>query len=159
MSGLEIAASIVTFISASEKVAEVVSRISSLSHAPGVLLALNNEVSDLRSVVEDLSELQQQHKDKLQDRTTPSFCRAIEKSRQVFLNLEKLVAYDLTVVDDQTGQVRLGRSRWLRAQKRIEQAQLDVRYCRIELATAISLMTSYGVREYVIKMEPLLMIL
>lgn len=51
MSGLEIAAAIVTFISASRKVADGISRLSGLRHAPDVLLALNNELADLQCVL------------------------------------------------------------------------------------------------------------
>lgn len=51
MSGLEIAAGIVTFVSASRKVADGISRLSGLRHAPDVLLALNNELADLQCVL------------------------------------------------------------------------------------------------------------
>lgn len=51
MSGVEIAASVITFIGASRKIADGISRLAGLRHVPDVLLALNNEVSDLQCVI------------------------------------------------------------------------------------------------------------
>ena len=51
MSGLEVAASVLAVISASKKVADGIAKLSSLRHASDVLLALNNEVSDLQCVI------------------------------------------------------------------------------------------------------------
>ncbi|KAL8934468.1 MAG: hypothetical protein Q9211_005211 [Gyalolechia sp. 1 TL-2023] len=126
MSGLEIAASLVTFIGVSREVVDGISRLAGLRHAPDILLALNNEVSDLQCVIDDLSELEQQHEEVLTRSITPSFYRSVEKAKDVFLKLEKLIAYDLTTIDRQTGQRRLDRSTWLRAQKKVEQAKLDL---------------------------------
>ncbi|KAI4181594.1 MAG: hypothetical protein L6R41_006525, partial [Letrouitia leprolyta] len=142
MSGLEIAASVITFIGASKKVADSISRLAGLEHAPDVLLALNNEVSDLRCVIDDISELEQQHEYVLNSSVAPSFYRSIERAKRIILSLDSLIAYDLTIIDDQTGQHRLDRSAWLRAQKKVEQAQLNIRECRIELSTAVGLITS-----------------
>ncbi|KAL9598733.1 MAG: hypothetical protein Q9219_004291, partial [cf. Caloplaca sp. 3 TL-2023] len=142
MSGLEVAAGVITLISASRKVADGISRLSSLRHAPDVLLALNNEVSDLQCVIEDLSNLEYQYKEILHEAFPSSLHQSIEKTKKVLLGLEALLAYDLTVFDQHTGQLRLDRSAWLRAQKNITRAQSDVRTCRIELSTAMGLLTA-----------------
>lgn len=163
MSGLEIATSIVTFVSALQKVADGISRLSGLRHAPDALLALNNEVADLQCIIvshsinklqfpstmiaqcyqEDLSELKQQNNAILANAITPSFQRAFERSQQLLLDLEKLIAYELTTFDDRTGRLRVDRSAWLQTQEKVDQAKSRVRLCRMELSTAVNLLTSY----------------
>ncbi|KAL8926529.1 MAG: hypothetical protein Q9208_002856 [Pyrenodesmia sp. 3 TL-2023] len=144
MSGFEIAAGIVTFISASRKVADGISRLSGLRHAPDVLLALNNEVADLQCVLEDFEELAQQSSNTSNHAVTPGFIRAVQKTKKLLLDLEKLYSYELTTFDDRTGRLRVDRSAWLQTQKKVQKAQHDVQQCRLELLTAVSMLSSYA---------------
>ncbi|KAL8747876.1 MAG: hypothetical protein Q9184_007543 [Pyrenodesmia sp. 2 TL-2023] len=142
MSGFEIAAGIVTFISASRKLADGISRLSALRHAPDVLLALNNEVADLQCVLEDLDELVRQSNNTPNHAVPPGFERAVQKTKKVLLDLEELFAYELTTFDDRTGRLRVDRSAWLQTQNKVQKAQHIVQQCRLELSTAVSLLSS-----------------
>ncbi|KAL8901766.1 MAG: hypothetical protein Q9207_005038 [Kuettlingeria erythrocarpa] len=131
MSGFEIAAGIVTFVAASRKVVDGISRLSGLRHAPDVLLALNNELADLhysyldsaQRQQEDLEELEQQRNNTSSRVITPGFERAVQKTKKLLLDLEELYAYELTTFDDRTGRLRVDRSAWLQTQRKVEKAQ------------------------------------
>ncbi|KAL8766202.1 MAG: hypothetical protein Q9209_006967 [Squamulea sp. 1 TL-2023] len=137
-----IAASVVTLVNVSRKAADGISRLASLKYAPEVLLALNNEVVDLQCVIEDLSDLERQYKETLPDAINPSFYRTLKRTEEVLLDLEKLIAYKLTTTGDSGTSLRVDRSSWLQAHGKINQAQQQVRDCRISLSTAINLLIS-----------------
>ncbi|KAL8776282.1 MAG: hypothetical protein Q9213_008329, partial [Squamulea squamosa] len=130
-----ITASVVTLVKASRKVADGISRLADLKNAPEVLLALNNEV-------EDLSDLERRYKDTLPEAISPSFYRTLHRTEAVLLDVEKLIAYKLTTTVDNGTSLRVDRSAWLRAHGMINQAQQQVRDCRISLSTAINLFNS-----------------
>ncbi|KAL8681077.1 MAG: hypothetical protein Q9186_002789 [Xanthomendoza sp. 1 TL-2023] len=138
-----IVASVFTLVQASRKVTDGIGRLSDLKHAPQVLLALNNEVVDLQCVIEDVANLEQLNKETLQVAITPSFSRAIARTKEVLLNLEELIAYKLTQPDSKGQDPRVDRSTWIRSQNRIEQALQDIRDCRNRLSTAIAILTTY----------------
>lgn len=75
---------------------------------------------------------------------TSSCLREVQRANEVLLSLEKLIAFDLTTFDHQSGRLRVDRSAWLRTQSKVEQAQNDVRNCRFGLSMAINLLTSYS---------------
>ena len=82
----------------------------------------------------------------------------LKKSNETVLRVEKLINYELTTYDDRTGQLRVDKSTWLRRQKNIEQAQIDVRNCRIELSSAVNLLTAYMMNALLTIMLPILIL-
>ncbi|KAL9592154.1 MAG: hypothetical protein Q9179_007002 [Wetmoreana sp. 5 TL-2023] len=140
---LGISASIIAIVKTSRVVGNGISKLSSLRQAPDVLLALNNEVTDLQCVVEHLLDLERQYQDTLEDAITPTFRRAIERTNGALLDLENLIAYRLTKIDSQNGRLCVDRSSWLGVCHRIPQALQEIRDCRIMLSTAMNLLTSY----------------
>ncbi|KAL8959786.1 MAG: hypothetical protein Q9193_003407 [Seirophora villosa] len=149
MSGLEIAVAIPAFVAVARKVATGISRVSGLTNAPDVLLALNNEVAELQSFIEDLNELEEQTSVTLHTPKTSSCRREVQRAKEVLLSLKKLIAFDLTTFDDGSGRLRVDRSAWLRTQSKVEQAHNDVRNCRNELSMAISRLTAYSMNSQV----------
>lgn len=71
-----------------------------------------------------------------------SFYRALEQTRSVLLELKKLIAYDLTKLDNSSGQLTLDQSVWLRSERRIHKLQVEVRDCKIALSSAIGVVNS-----------------
>ncbi|KAL8811735.1 MAG: hypothetical protein Q9200_001568 [Gallowayella weberi] len=105
-----IAAGIITLITTSRKAADGISKILDLKDAPNILLALNNEVVDLHFVIQDLAELEQRFQNTLYEAITPSFRRVIERTKEVLLSLDKLIAFRLTTPSSEFGLSRVDRS-------------------------------------------------
>ncbi|KAL8812649.1 MAG: hypothetical protein Q9200_000877 [Gallowayella weberi] len=138
-----IVAGVVTLVEASSKAAKGIGRLSDLRHAPQVLLALNNEVVGLQGVIFDIADLEQRYRETIQDAIPPSFSRAVARTKEVLLDLEKLSAYKLTRPDSKGQSLRVDRSTWLRSQHDIEQAFQDVRDCHDRLLTAMTFLNTY----------------
>ncbi|KAL8724056.1 MAG: hypothetical protein Q9166_008154 [cf. Caloplaca sp. 2 TL-2023] len=121
---LAIAASVITLVNISRKVADGITKITELRHAPEILLALNNEVVDLQCVIEDLAELEQRFDDTLDGAITRSFTRAVVGTKEVLLALDKLIAYKLTKPGDDAGLSRVDRSTSISTQSYKESRRL-----------------------------------
>ncbi|KAL8689868.1 MAG: hypothetical protein Q9218_004556 [Villophora microphyllina] len=139
---LGIAASVMTLLKTSRTVADGITRLTSLRHAPDVLLALNNEAADLQLVLEDLTALPQRFTDKLPETINLSFLREVERAKSVLAGLENLIAYRLTKFSGKTGRLSVDRSQWLWVYHKIPQALQDVRDCRLKLVAATNILNS-----------------
>ncbi|KAL9579460.1 MAG: hypothetical protein Q9212_005094 [Teloschistes hypoglaucus] len=137
-----IAASVVTLVKTSRIVANGISKLLALKHAPDVLLALNNEVIDLEYLIFDIQDLEQRYQETLNDTIAPSFRRVLDRTREVLLNLQKLIAYRLTKYQITHRRMAVDRSSWLLAHSKIVAAHQDVHDCRLQLSTAILLLIS-----------------
>ncbi|KAI4240935.1 MAG: hypothetical protein L6R40_004815 [Gallowayella cf. fulva] len=98
---------------------------------------------DLQCVIEDIADLEHRFKEMLEDAITPSFDRAITRTKEVLLHLEQLIAYRLTRQDSKSLQSRVDRSTWIRSQDQIERALQNVRDCRMGLSIAIAILNTY----------------
>ncbi|KAL8685892.1 MAG: hypothetical protein Q9224_005625 [Gallowayella concinna] len=144
-----ITAGIITLVGTSRKVADGISKMLDLRHAPDTLLALNNEVVDLHFVIEDLAELEQRFQDTLYRVITPSFRRALERTKEVLLALERLIAFRLTKPGSDFGRSEVDRSVWLRSKAHIGRVMQDVRDCRTRLSNSLAIITaSISIQSY-----------
>ncbi|KAL8673685.1 MAG: hypothetical protein Q9168_001900 [Polycauliona sp. 1 TL-2023] len=138
-----LAASIIALVNTSRKTAQGIAKLAELRHAPDMFLALNNEVADLQCVIEDLQDLDQKHRDFLHEAITPTYHRTIERTKEVLMSLDKLIAYRLTKRESRVDLPRVDRSTWLRSQRRIDRLLQDIRDCRMRLSNAIGIITAY----------------
>lgn len=119
MDPLTITASIVTLIEAGSQLSRLLRKVIRLKKAPAVLLALNNEISDLQVVIGDINDLL-----RIADRddiaTPRSLANALEQVKSVLLELERFVAYDLTTVTSDSSEFRIDKSVLLRSEKRLQ---------------------------------------
>ncbi|KAL9625670.1 MAG: hypothetical protein Q9204_007777 [Flavoplaca sp. TL-2023a] len=140
---LAITVSVIALINTSRKTVAAIAKLIELRQATGILLALNNELVNLQLVIEDIDNLAQRFHDVLYEAFTPSFHRSIERTREVLLALDTLIAYRLTKPGGQDRLSRVDRSVWFRSQVRVEGMMQDVRDCRIKLTNAMAINTAY----------------
>ena len=159
---LAITVSVIALVNTSRKTVAAIAKVIELRQATGILLALNNELVDLQLVIvrcsaclaercqlpawqEDIDNLAQKFHDVLHEAFTPSFHRSIERTKEVLLALDALIAYRLTKPGGQDRLSRVDRSVWFRSQVRVERMMQDVRDCRINLTNAMAINTAYCV--------------
>ena len=139
MDPLSLTASIIAIVGGGSTVAKGLKKILSARHLPDILLQLNNEVTDLQYIVQDINDLLQQQAQK----HLPSYASlisALKFSKQTLLALESLIAYELTTVDSRDGQTRIDWISWLRVEPKIKRLKEDIRTDRVRLSSALSLL-------------------
>ena len=132
---------ILTLLSAGGTIGKTLNKIITLK-APDVLFALNNEVVDLQIVVQDVSNLLHQHSEITQAAPISSICFALDKSKRTLLNLESLIAYDLTTTTGKDNELRLDRSAWFRLEPKVLKLKNDIRDDRARLSAALNVLSS-----------------
>ena len=147
MDPLSITASILTVVGAGSTIGKGLKKIISARRLPDILLQLNNEVTDLQWVVQDVDDLLRQQRQVTQeDRgllpSHTSLTSALIYIKRTLLALESLIAYELTIVDSRDGIPRLDRIAWLRVESKATRLKDDIRTDRVRLSTALSLLTS-----------------
>ena len=143
MDPLSLTVGIITILGAGGTLAKGLGKIRALKHAPGILLALNNEVADIEILVREIDEVIRQHQEFDQRPINASICRALGNTRKTLLVVEKLIAYELTVINSVNGEVKLDRKSWLRSENRIRQLQEQMRNNKVDLSTALLGYSSY----------------
>jgi len=128
---------IITILGAGGTVGKGLGKIRALKHAPDTLLALNNEIADTEILVREIDEVIRQHQELDQRPISASICRALDKARESLLAFEKLIAYELTVINSVNGEVKLDRKSWLRSGNRMRQLQEQMRNNRVDLSAAL----------------------
>ncbi len=142
MDPLSITAGIVAILGAGGVLGKRVKSLIALESAPDELLILNNEISDLQYVLHDVQDLLQQHLDGQGAPVPLALTKALQRSRETVLALEKLIAYDLTVIDSRYKKPRVDKSRWLRALKDLETHKDRIRRDRLEVSAASAIMAA-----------------
>ena len=132
---------ILTLLSAGGTIGKTLNKIITLK-APDVLFALNNEVVDLQIVVKDVSNLLEQHSEITQAAPISSICFALDKSKRTLLNLESLIAYELTTTTGKDNELRLDRSAWFRLEPKVLRLKNEIRDVRVRLSAALNILSS-----------------
>lgn len=120
-------------IGAGGALAKGLDRLLDLRHAPDILHALNNEVTELQNVVQIWDDLGRQYHDTSGSPVPAEICETLEKARQNLLALEQLISYELTNTDSRSGSVKLDKSKWVRSESKIYALQRRIRSDRSSL--------------------------
>lgn len=147
MDPLSLTASIIAVVGAGSTIGKGLKKAVAARHMPDVVLALNNEISDLRYIVHDLDDLLRQHDQVAHENRGPlpgnaSLSSALEHVKQTLLALESLVAYELTTVDSTNGRIKIDWSSWLRAEPKVQKLKDDIHIDRVRLSSALSFLAS-----------------
>ena len=138
---LSITASILTLLSAAGAVGKFLEKVIALKHAPDVLLALNNDIVDLRHVTQNVDDLLQEPCGIIDSRPHSHLRDSLERTKRTLSSLEHLVSYKLTAFGSNNGRLRLDRSVWLRAEPKIEELRKQIRADKDDLCLALALFT------------------
>ena len=147
MDPLSLTASILAVIGASSAIGRGLKKTISARRVPNILLQLNNEVTDLQYVVQDIEDLlRQKAQTSREDRgLLPSYASlswALGHTKQTLLALESLIAYELSTVDSRDGRSKINWITWLRAESKVKSLKDDIRTDRVRLSSALSLLAS-----------------
>lgn len=145
MDPLSITVSIVALIGAAQQVAVGLNKLASLRGAPAAVLALNNELSDLRLVLSEAEPLLLKHgRATAASQTVTS---TVAKDTRLKLSVEgakdKLV--ELESIIQNRLLTRLGaidKMGWLKEQDKIRKALEDIRVVRLNITAMLGIVTS-----------------
>ena len=141
MDPLSITASSLTIIGTAGVIGRSFKRIIALRHAPAILLELNDEVAGLYCVLQAVDFLIRRHAGIAHDGPMSNLCRALKNAESTLFKLEALVRDKLTF-EGRDSEVRLDRGVWLFAASRVGKLKEQIRVDRVELAAALSLLSS-----------------
>ena len=133
--------------------AKAVRKLASLKGAPDVVLALNNEISDLHLVVLAIQDVFQRQQTSalsfpgnrvVDANIDASVTNSLRHAKEKVVELEALHNRLTTTAtaSGSSGSTAFNKGAWLREQKRIKKMQEDLRNVRLKLAAALSVLNS-----------------
>ena len=139
MDPLSITVSVLTLLTTANKVAKGLDKLASIKGAPAAVLALNNELSDLRLVLHEAEPLLQKHA-RIADSLT-----AGDRVLQLNIDQAKERLTDLELIIGNRLMRRMGtkdRLGWLYEQDRVQKALNDVRTARTSVTAMLGVVTT-----------------
>lgn len=133
MDPLSVTASIVAIVGAGSSLASGLRSIYALKDAPDELLQLNEELFHVQLLVSAIQESCRQRGDRVsaEDQCDKLIFMTLKRSRDKVLDVEKLIAYDLTKVTANGD--KLDKAAWLRAPSKVRRAKERLLEVRIAL--------------------------
>ena len=138
---LTIITAVVTLLGAGGQIGKRLKKVVSLKNAPGILLAVNNEITDLRAVVQIFDDLLQRQYNTGDAAPYSQLSVSLEKVKQTLLRLEQLVSYELTVIVGDDHHLRLDKSVWLLAEPKFRAIKDQIRDDKTALYRGLALLT------------------
>ncbi|KAK4692437.1 hypothetical protein P7C71_g4769, partial [Lecanoromycetidae sp. Uapishka_2] len=142
MDPLSITAGTIAVVGACNTIRKGFAKILALRGAPDILFALNNEVSDLAIVAQDVQSILDRHIEVTGFEPPLSMCQASERLQGHLERLDNLIAYELTTVRGKDNEVKLDRSVWLRVEPQVQRLKEEIRDDRIRMASASGLLAA-----------------
>ena len=135
MDPISLTASIIAVLGAGGAIAKGMRKIRRLESAPGVLLQLNNEVTDITLLIDLIYDLVRKGTPcpSSSAKQLEFVCATLSRAKDAVLQLEKLIAYTLTKETHSGAEV--DRSTWIRSSGRIRNAKDSIRRAREDLNT------------------------
>ena len=148
MDPLSLTASIVAIVGVGGEVAKAVRKLASLKDAPGLILALNNEISDLYLVILAIRDIYQRQRASFSSspETLTTDNIVISTLTQANDKVLKLKALHRRLTSRTTGSSNLNtlnKASWLREQKNVKKIQEDLHTVRLKLSAALGILNSY----------------
>ena len=134
MDPLSITASVLTLLAAANSVAKGLNKLASIRGAPAAVLALNNEVSDLRLVLIEAEPLLKRHADTAVSPMTGdrTLQLSIDKAKERLTDLESIIGNRL--MRRMGTRDKIG---WFYEQDRVQKALTDVRAAKGNITTML----------------------
>ena len=131
-----------TLLGAGGRIGKVLKKIVNLKNdAPDILLAVNNEITDLREMVQMFDDLLQRQYNTSDAAPYSQVAVSLDRLKRTLLKLEHLFSYELTVVDGDDLHLRLDKSAWLRAEPKFRAIKDQIRDDKTALYRGLALLT------------------
>ena len=151
MDPLSLTASIIAIVGVGGQAAGAVRKLAALKNAPELILALNNEITDLHLVVSAIQDVYQRQRNwdspspaSMTSDINTSITSSLQHAINTTAKLEVLYGrLKISSAGTSTGPIKFNTVAWLREQRNIRQIQQDLRSVRIKLAGALSILNSY----------------
>ena len=151
MDPLSLIASIIAILGVGGQAAKAVRKLAALKGAPDLVLALNNEISDLHLVVLAIQDVFQRQQnsgrpfpnnqvDEVSVNT--SVTNSLRQAKEILIELEALHNRLNTSASGSSGSTTFNKVAWLREQRKVRKAQEDLRNVRLKLAAALGILNS-----------------
>ena len=145
MDPLSVSVSAIALVGATKQVAKGLSKLASLRGAPAAVLALNNEVSDVRLVLDEAQPLLVSSESEFDEKSGDGIFKSrkeilkasIERANDRLVELEAVVQNRL--MSRMGAKDRLG---WLMEQGRVRKALEDLHIARLNITAIIGVRTS-----------------
>ena len=142
MDPLSAIASIFTLCEVGGEIRKGLGKLIKFKDAPQTLHELDEELTLLRCTVQDAAKIVSQSEEESYDKLLATFPLVVERLKKTLLNFESLISYELTTINTDNHQPRIDRSRWLRAEGKIQTMLARIQNDRQALTVALSLLIS-----------------
>ena len=133
-------ASVVTLLEAGGFISRKLKQLAQL-RKDDVLSALNNEIEDLRLVVEEVSDIVGSADDAGHAPRSLALQRAIQTVKDALLDLQRFLAYDVTTFT--AAQARLDKSVYLRTTEKLQRLKDRIRNAKLDLSLTLQTFSVY----------------
>ena len=141
---LSITASIIAVLGAAEGLTKTLAKIRNIRNAPEELLALINEISDLRIVIGDVQYyVQNAPKLLILQEPLQHMSILITRAKVKLLQTDELVQYRLMKPGSVVDQIKVSRREWARSRVIIDSTQYNLRDIRLNIVAQLLVINSY----------------
>ena len=141
---LSLSASIIALRGAAEGVSKTLAKLHELRNAPNELLALNNEISDLRIVLNDLERHFRRNAnmpyamEPLQPMSV-----LLQRGKDRLLQLDQLIQYKLLKPSSTPERVKVSWRGWIKAKRAVERHRQTLHDTRLNILTQMGVLNAY----------------
>ena len=140
---LSITASVIAVVGAAEGVGKTLNKIRNFRDAPKELLALINDISDLRIVLGDLESHLTQNAPSIQEEQSEHISTLLNRAKEQLLQLDELVHYRLTRSDSTPQQVKISRQEWAKATSTIKKYRKRLQNTRLNIVAHMLIVNAF----------------
>ena len=154
MDPLSLTASIVAIIGVGGQAAKAIEKLASVRGAPDAILALNNELSDLRLIITAIEEVYQVQRtvgstsssgnQVYEASIDASIVSSLEQVNSKVLELQSMyqrLTQSIPVSSSSTA-LKINRATWLVERKKLKRLQEDLRAARLKLAATLGVLNA-----------------
>ena len=151
MDPLSLTASIIAIIGVGGQVAKAVKELASIKGAPDTILALHNEISDIRLIIIAIQDVFEKQRSTgipfpgyraSEIHIDASIISALEQANKKVRGLEAMHHRLISFSSGHSGPTTIDKVTWLREQKKLKLLQEGLRGARLKLAAALGAMNS-----------------
>ena len=140
---LSITASIIAVVGAAEGIGKTFAKIRNVRHAPGEVLALMNEVSDLKIILENVERYFVRNASRgLHIEQLQTLSALVDRAKEYMLELDQLIHYRLLKAHSTTAEFKVSRYEWAAAKHMVERFRQSLRDVRLNLVTQMIVINS-----------------